>query len=68
LDALVLDLDTTLGICFDWCRSRTAVRANLSTTNWLAFGAALANCTGLFPFPDTNAPLFPIRCYRALSP
>ncbi len=35
---------------------------------WSAIGAALANTNGLFSFTDTNAPQFPMRFYRAISP
>jgi autotransporter-associated beta strand protein len=41
---------------------------NLSTTNWSTIGSATANGSGLFSFTDTNAPSFPIRFYRLLSP
>jgi hypothetical protein len=35
---------------------------------WSNLGTALATNGGVFSFTDTNAPLFPIRFYRALSP
>ena len=35
---------------------------------WSNVGSALANATGVFQFTDTNAPLFPMRFYRVLSP
>jgi autotransporter-associated beta strand protein len=35
---------------------------------WSNLGQATANSNGLFTFTDTNAPLFPTRFYRALSP
>jgi hypothetical protein len=36
--------------------------------NWANLGAVPANSNGIFSFTDTNAPLFPIRFYRAASP
>jgi len=38
------------------------------TINWTNLGVAPANATGIFSFTDTNAPLFPMRFYRAVSP
>jgi len=35
---------------------------------WSNLGLTIANSNGLFTFTDTNAPLFPMRFYRALSP
>ncbi len=35
---------------------------------WSGIGAALANTNGVFSFTDTNATLFPMRFYRAISP
>jgi hypothetical protein len=35
---------------------------------WSNLGTALADGSGNISFTDTNAPLFPIRFYRALSP
>ena len=40
---------------------------NLSTSNWADIGQAHVS-GGTFIFVDTNAPLFPSRFYRALSP
>jgi hypothetical protein len=42
--------------------------SNLSTTNWIVLGTAPANGSGVFSFTDTNAPSFPMRFYRAVSP
>lgn len=42
--------------------------SNLNTTNWTVIGTAPANGSGAFSFTDTNAPSFPMRFYRALSP
>jgi autotransporter-associated beta strand protein len=36
--------------------------------NWTNIGVAPANATGIFSFTDTNAPLYPTRFYRAISP
>jgi autotransporter-associated beta strand protein len=41
---------------------------NLTSTNWLVIGSALANGAGSFTFSDTNAPAFSLRFYRAFSP
>ncbi len=38
------------------------------TITWSNLGNALATNGGVFSFTDTNAPLFPIRFYRAVSP
>jgi hypothetical protein len=35
---------------------------------WQFIGGNTADGAGLFQFTDTNAPLFPMRFYRALSP
>jgi autotransporter-associated beta strand protein len=35
---------------------------------WTPLGAATANSNGVYQFTDTNAPLFPLRFYRAVSP
>jgi hypothetical protein len=35
---------------------------------WQRIGANNADVTGLFQFTDTNAPVFPMRFYRALTP
>ena len=35
---------------------------------WSNLGASAANSSGVFSFTDTNAPLFPKRFYRVLSP
>jgi len=35
---------------------------------WSNLGSATAGSDGVFTFSDTNAPLFPIRFYRAQSP
>jgi hypothetical protein len=35
---------------------------------WSNIGAPVANSSGVFSFIDTNAPLFPRRFYRAVSP
>jgi autotransporter-associated beta strand protein len=35
---------------------------------WTLLGAATANSSGVYQFTDTNAPLFPLRFYRAVSP
>jgi len=35
---------------------------------WTPLGAATANSGGVYQFTDTNAPLFPLRFYRAVSP
>jgi len=35
---------------------------------WSNLGTATANASGVIDFTDTNAPLFPMRFYRALSP
>jgi autotransporter-associated beta strand protein len=35
---------------------------------WSNLGTATANASGVIVFTDTNAPLFPMRFYRALSP
>lgn len=35
---------------------------------WSNLGAALANPSSVISFTDTNAPLFPMRFYRVLSP
>ncbi len=35
---------------------------------WSNLGTATGNSAGVFSFTDTNAPLFPSRFYRALSP
>jgi hypothetical protein len=35
---------------------------------WSNLGAPVANSSGVFSFTDTNAPLLPMRFYRALSP
>jgi autotransporter-associated beta strand protein len=35
---------------------------------WTLLGAATANSGGVYQFTDTNAPLFPTRFYRAVSP
>jgi hypothetical protein len=35
---------------------------------WLNIGASTASVSGVFFFTDTNAPLFPMRFYRAQSP
>jgi predicted outer membrane repeat protein len=42
--------------------------SNLNTTNWTSIGTAPADGSGVFSFTDTNAPLFPMRFYRAVSP
>ena len=44
------------------------VDTNLAETNWLNIGSPLANSAGVFIFTDTNAPLFPLRFYRAVFP
>jgi len=44
------------------------IQASTNLLVWTNIGAALANLTGAFSFNDTNAPLFPLRFYRALSP
>ena len=36
--------------------------------SWSNIGTALANGSGQFSFTDTNAPLFPMRFYRAATP
>jgi autotransporter-associated beta strand protein len=36
--------------------------------SWTNIGPAAANASGVFQFSDTNAPSFPTRFYRALSP
>ena len=36
--------------------------------NWSDIGTAPANGNGIFSFTDTNAPLYPMRFYRAISP
>jgi autotransporter-associated beta strand protein len=36
--------------------------------NWTNLGVAPANSNGIFSFTDTNAPLLPMRFYRAISP
>src|SRR5262249_24976988 len=41
---------------------------NLATTNWSIIGTAPANGSGVFSFTDTNAPSFPMRFYRVVSP
>jgi autotransporter-associated beta strand protein len=41
---------------------------NLSTTNWIAIGSALANGQGQFQFIDPDAPNHPMRFYRFLLP
>jgi fibronectin-binding autotransporter adhesin len=42
---------------------------NLTPPNtWSNLGPATADNSGVFSFVDTNAPLFPIRFYRAQSP
>ena len=42
---------------------------NLATPiTWTLLGAATANSSGVYQFTDTNAPLFPRRFYRAVSP
>jgi autotransporter-associated beta strand protein len=38
------------------------------TINWSNLGTASANSNGTFSFTDTNAPLFPMRFYRVISP
>jgi len=35
---------------------------------WQRIGSNTANSAGVFQFTDTNAPSFPMRFYRALSP
>jgi autotransporter-associated beta strand protein len=35
---------------------------------WSSLGLVTANSNGVFNFTDTNAPLFPMRFYRAFSP
>jgi ferric iron reductase protein FhuF len=35
---------------------------------WSNIGALVANSNGVFSFIDTNATLFPVRFYRAVSP
>jgi hypothetical protein len=35
---------------------------------WTPLGAAIANSSGVYQFTDTNAPLFPRRFYRVVSP
>jgi len=43
--------------------------ANLNPViQWSNVGTATASPSGVFTFTDTNAPLFPMRFYRALSP
>jgi hypothetical protein len=42
--------------------------ANLSTTNWIAIGSALAAGNGQFSFVDTNAAAFSQRFYRLKAP
>jgi autotransporter-associated beta strand protein len=38
------------------------------TVKWTNVGVAPANASGIFSFTDTNAPLFPMRFYRAITP
>jgi len=46
-----------------------AAATNLNPViQWSNLGTVLANGSGQFSFTDTNAPLFPMRFYRALSP
>jgi len=35
---------------------------------WIQLGPATANTSGIYQFTDTNAPAFPLRFYRAVSP
>jgi hypothetical protein len=35
---------------------------------WTNLGNATANGSGVYQFTDTNAPLFPLRFYRVVSP
>ena len=44
------------------------IEASTNLVNWSLIGTGTANAAGGFSFLDTNAPLFPTRFYRAISP
>jgi hypothetical protein len=45
-----------------------AATSLIPVIQWSNIGSPVANSNGVFSFTDTNAPLFPIRFYRAVSP
>lgn len=44
------------------------IEASTNLINWINIGTAPADTGGLFNFTDTNAPAYPRRFYRAISP
>ena len=44
------------------------IDASTNLTNWEQIGSGTTDTNGVFLFLDTNAPLFPIRFYRAFWP
>ena len=50
--------------------ARYVIQANTSLLpgNWITLGTLTAGATGAFRFEDANAPLYPRRFYRAVTP
>ena len=44
------------------------IQASTTLTNWIDLGTALAGPNNISSFIDTNAPAFPYRFYRSVSP
>ena len=43
-------------------------QATTNFPNWTDIGSSVANSSGVYRFEDTNAPAYPHRFYRTVSP